>query len=195
MDNIKRYKKLIIPLTSSWNHRTWRSYAPVWLRSFADGLQNLIDWLPAVWKDRHWDDYYITKMLQRKIELQRAYLVRHNRHLNIDIDNYWMTVVLNLLELEHEKFYEMEVQDYNKSTFNFIELPENPEYSTLDIKEEWEDYDSYFRKYPSTYRKVLKKYGPQEKRRLAYLVADYNQKKCRDLLFKILKQKSIEWWD
>lgn len=192
---MRRYSKLPLPSTSSWDKRTWRYYAPSWLRSFADGLQNLIDWIPAIWKDRHWDDYYITKILQRKIELQRAYLIRHNRHVDIDRDNYWMTVALNLIELEHESYYELEVMNYSKDNFNFVEVPDNPQYSTLEIDTEWEDYDSYFKKYPSTYRRVLKEHGPEERRRTAHRVAEYNQKKCRGLLFEILKQKSIAWWD
>jgi hypothetical protein len=99
---MKKYTKLTLPVDSAWDRKTWRSYTPSWLKSFVDSTQNVIKWLPVIWKDRHWDDYYITKILQRKIELQRDYLVKANRHTDINRDNFWMTVVLNLIELEHE---------------------------------------------------------------------------------------------
>jgi hypothetical protein len=61
----------------------------------------------------------------------------------------------------------------------------------------WEMYDEYLAKYPSTLRRVLKQY-PQYKNnkdRLSMIVSMQQQKKCRNLLFEILKQKSANWWD
>ena len=55
---MKTFKPLPIPKHSAWDKKTWRSYTPVWLLKFFKGIRNLIDWLPIIWKDRHWDDYY-----------------------------------------------------------------------------------------------------------------------------------------
>ena len=63
---------------------------------------------------------------------------------------------------------------------------------------EWEKFDDYFKKYPNTIRKIKKIYPNTDfnnKEILAMYLGTYNQKRCRDLLFEILKQKSKMWWD
>jgi hypothetical protein len=188
---MKHYKPLVIPKTSAWSRKTWRYYTPIWFNRFIESLTNTIRWLPTIWADRHWDDYYITRILQRKIELQREYLVIANRHTNIADDNKWMTIVLNLIEREGNTFYEGEYTEYYH-----IEMVEM-ENRSVDFQITWERYDEYLAKYPSTLRKVLKKYPEYagNKDRLGMLVSMHQQKKCRDLLFEILKQKSAKWWD
>lgn len=188
--------KLIIPNDSAWSRKTWRSYAPYWLRDFVDGIVNLIDWLPIIWKDRHWDDYYITKILQKKIRLQRNYLVKANRHEGIDRDNYWMTVVINLIEREHDSYYETEHYNFISEDLTFKPTELNPTIFTLETTVKWEKLDEYLALYPSSLRAVKKKYpNINDKRRLASYVSSHNQSKCRNLIFEILKQKSAYWWD
>jgi hypothetical protein len=191
---MKKYSKLPIPKDSAWDKKTWRYYAPIWFNQFIDSMSNLIDWLPTIWQDRHWDDYYITKILQRKIELQRHYLVTHNRHTAIDNDNFWMTILLNLIELEHESFYELEKYDYCEINHIFSEPDENGA-STISSKLLKDNLDEYLSKYPSTVRKVKQLKPNLDKEGLALFVGIYNQQKCRNLIFEILKQKSDRWWD
>lgn len=183
---MKTYTKLQIPNDSAWNRKTWRRYVPTWITTFVNNCANLVDWLPVIWKDRHWDDYYITKILQRKIELQRNYLVQANRHLTIDRDNQWMTLVLNLIEREHEDYYGMEYMEY-------VEYGEG-----LFDPMKSEHLVDYFQKYPNDVRKVMRKYRGTDftdKHRLAVYVSMHRQHKCRNLIFEILKQKSAQWWD
>jgi hypothetical protein len=194
-----KYTKLPIPDESAWSRKDWRYYSPIWLNKLIDSLENLIDWLPTIWKDRHWDDYYIIKLLQRKIELQRKYIVSNNRHLNVPSDNYWMTVLLNLLEREHEDYYEEErYYLINFDLFDFfvddVKLREQIRNKVND-----EALKEYVAKYPSTVRKIKAKFPTMSFddniKRLAMYVGIYNQQKCRNLIFEILKQKSELWWD
>lgn len=191
-----KYTKLPIPDESAWSRKDWRYYSPIWLNKLIDSLENLIDWLPTIWKDRHWDDYYITKLLQRKIELQRKYIVSNNRHLSVPSDNYWMTVLLNLLEREHESYYELEQYDYHKLDF-FIE--DSHLMKKLEHLKNNSDYlDDYINKYPLIVKKVKVKFPRidfSDKRNLALYIGIYNQIRCRDLIFNILKHKSQNWWD
>lgn len=194
---MKRYDKLILPKDSSWDRKTWRGYTPIWFNKFTDSIRNIIDWLPVMWKDRHWDDYYITKVLQRKIELQRQYIVKHNRYTRVDEDNYWMTVVLNLIEREHEEYYGTEYLDYIKQDLVFTPI-EGTNSSSLDFDTKWENLDEYINKYPGTkYRVIRENKGVDftDKKRLAMYIAQYRQHKCRNLLFEILKRYSNRWWD
>ena len=70
---MKTHKPLPLPNNSAWDRKTWRSYSPVWFLEFVRGIQNLIHWLPVIWKDRHWDDHYIFEVLKHKIKLQQKY--------------------------------------------------------------------------------------------------------------------------
>ena len=194
---MKTYTKLTVPKDSAWDRKTWRRYAPIWLKQFIDGISNIIRWIPVIYKDKDWDDYYITKILQKKIEHQRAHLVKENRHTRIDEDNFWMTVVLNLIEREHEGYYEGEYLDYIKHDMIFEPI-EGTNTCELNLKTTWENLDEYLNKYPRVkYRVIRENKGIDftEKDRLAMYMSQYRQRKCRNLLFEILKRYSNRWWD
>ena len=197
---MKVYKKLELPKDSAFGRKTWRRFSPRWFCRFVDSVTNLIDWLPTIWNDRHWDDYYITKILQKKIELQRQYIVSHNRHLSADKDNFWMTVVLNLIEREHEGYYENDdYMDYTKLDFREFggEISLTTEYFDQGIIQD--KLNEYINKYKKLIPRVKAKYYLDEKnvnnRVLALFIGIYNQERCRNLIFEILKQKSSHWWD
>ena len=62
----------------------------------------------------------------------------------------------------------------------------------------WENLDDYFKKYPNAVRRVKKMHPDkdfEDKETLALYLGMYNQKRCRNLIFEILKQKSDMWWD
>ena len=186
---MKQYTKLPIPVDTAWDvpRYKWQRYMHWRVRQFFTSIKNLIDWFPTIWKDRHWDDYYITKILQRKIELQRAYLVSENRHVNIDRDNFWMTVVLNLLERKHTQYYQMEKYDYVVMGYEIFS-----EYESDTLEE-------YIKKYPSAERAARKKYAKyphfHDKDALAHFMCHVRQEKADNLIFEILKRYSADWWD
>ena len=187
---MKQYTKLPIPVDTAWDvpRYKWQRYMHWRIKEFFRSVNSLIQWFPTIWKDRHWDDYYITKLLQKKIEFQRAYLVSANRHLNIDRDNYWMTIALNLLERKHTEYYGMERYDY-------IVLDDE------DILGQplSENLDEYIAKYPAAKRAALKKYAKNsrldDKETLSMYMGLIRQQKADDLIFEILKKRSADWWD
>jgi hypothetical protein len=195
---MKTYTKLPIPKDTAWERRTWRRYAPIWFKNFIEGVTNIIRWIPTLYQDRDWDDFYITKMLQKKIEFQREHLVYHNRHLNIDIDNRNMTWVLNLIERKHHDYYQLEKYDYEESEFVFTPSLDHPNCSTLDVKVNSENWDDYLAKYKGAVRRVKKLYANKDlsdKQDLTHYVARYNQERCNKLLWRIMDEKSEQWWD
>jgi len=196
---MKTYTKLTVPKDSAWDKKTWRRYVHWRIKEFIDGLINIIRWIPVIYKDRDWDDYYIMKLLQKKIEHQRDYIVKHNRHTRVDEDNFWMTVVLNLIEREHESFYSLEKYDYEKTNIEFVELATSP--GRYEIKEtvEIDNLDEYLVKYPASVCRVKKLHPDKDfssrRSMLAHYVGTHNQERCRNLLFEILKRYSNRWWD
>jgi len=194
---MKIYHKLKLPKDTAWERKTWRRYIHWKIKYFIDGIHNIIRWMPTLFHDRDWDDYFIIKLLQKKIEHQRNHLVNSNRHTRIDEDNYWMTVLLNLIEHEHESYYECEYLDYIKQDILFEDIENKSEYKLLKVETKWEKLDNYLNKYPGSIRRVMKRYPDVifTKDILAMRVAQYNQEKCRNLIFEILKRYSNRWWD
>jgi hypothetical protein len=195
---MKTYTKLPIPKDTAWERRTWRRYAPIWFKNFIEGITNIIRWIPTLYQDRDWDDFYITKMLQKKIEFQREHLVYHNRHLSIPEDNRDMTWVLNLIERKHEDYYSLEKYDYEDSEFVFTPCEDKPDYSTIETKVNSENWDEYLAKYKGAARRVKKAYPNKDlsaKDDLVFWVARYNQERAEKLLWKIMAERSAKWWD
>lgn len=193
---MKTYKKLEIPRDSDWERKTLFRMLHWRIRSFLTGCKNLIKWTPIIWKDRDWDGSYILKILQKKIEFQREYLVNSNRHIRIDSDNRDMTIVLNLLERVMDEYYQMECMDYWDSEFEFNEVPGKPNVKSLEINVKSERYDEFLSKYPSSVRAVIKEEGEQkDKKTLCLLVSYYNHNKANKLLFRILQERLGYWWD
>lgn len=193
---MKTYKKLEIPRDSDWERKTLFRMLHWRIRSFLTGCKNLIKWTPIIWKDRDWDGSYILKILQKKIEFQREYLVNSNRHMRIDSDNRDMTIVLNLLERVMDEYYQMECMDYWDSEFEFNEVPGKPNVKSLEINVKSERYDEFLSKYPSSVRAVIKEEGEQkDKKTLCLLVSYYNHNKANKLLFRILQERLGYWWD
>lgn len=193
---MKTYKKLEIPKDSVWERNTLFGMLHWRIRYFLISCKNLIKWFPTIWNDRNWDGDYILKILQKKIEFQREYLVKSNRHTRIDEDNKDMTLALNLIERVRVQYYELECMDYWESDFVFKEIPDRPDVKSLEINIKSERYDEFLSKYPSSVRAVIKKYGEEsDKKTLCLKVSHYNHSKANKLLYRVLEKKLAFWWD
>jgi len=196
---MKNYKKLTIPKDSAWNRkglsaRIWRNTH--WrIRYFIGGIKNIFRWIPALYKDKDWDHWYIYTILQKKIEFQRKEIIYANRHMEVDRDNRDMTIVLNLIERVKEDYYGTEYLDYSETKFRFEPIEGDRELYTMEQDVISENYDGYLKKYPSSVRKVLKEKPDLNKEDLCYYVAKHNEKKAHDLLHQILKERMSWWWD
>ena len=193
---MKIYKQLPIPKDSAWERVTLFGRLHWRIRNFLTSCHNLIKWFPIIWNDRDWDDVFILKILQKKIEFQRKELVNANRHTRIELDNRDMTLALNLLERVKEEYYNLECIDYWDNDMLFDNIPNNSGHKLVDIVTKSERYDEFLSKYPSSVRAVIKKHGEQEdKQRLCLMVSYYNHEKANKLLFRILEERLTYWWD
>ena len=193
---MKTYKQLPIPKDSAWDRKTLFGRLHWRIRYFLTGCRNLIKWAPTIYHDRGWDDSFILKILQKKIEFQRKELVNANRHTRIEIDNRDMTLVLNLLERVRKEHYQIECMDYWESEIVFDDVLDRPDVKSIDVITNSERYDEFLSKYPSSVRAVIKEHGEQDdKKRLCLLVSDYNHNKANKLLFRVLEERLAFWWD
>jgi hypothetical protein len=222
-NEIKTYKKLPLPADSAWDRPVYNPYrlfvrffyehfrytwAHRWfdrllfdpVSSVTHGLASLWRWLPAVWRDRQWDEAYILRVLQAKVEMQRRALVEANRFVGVDAVNRDMTLVLNLIERVAAEHYGCEYLDYFESRHWFEPTTERDEdgeqFFSWESEVTSERFDEFLGKYPSSLRAVRRENpGEEDKKRLCMLVAQRNEAKARALLFRILRDKMPAWWD
>ena len=196
---MKNYEKLTIPEDSAWNRkglsaRIWRNTH--WrIRYFIGGIKNIFRWIPTLYKDKDWDEWYIYSILQKKIEFQRKEIIYANRHMQVDRDNRDMTIVLNLIERVKEEHYGSEYLDYSESKFRFELVERDRDLYSIEEDVISETYDDYLKKYPSSVRKVLKERPDLNKKDLCFWVAKHNGEKAHDLLHRVLKERMKLWWD
>lgn len=186
-----------------WKTIGWR------LKEFRSSVNKLIRWLPIIWKDRDWDDHYIWELMKNKLRWQAKYIGDRDFHTRAAHDAKRMRLCANLIDKIQDEWYQMEHTDYYEANFNWLDVENKPEYKELDIQTTFEDFDSYFKKHKSVYKKVLsdKKYQvfPIEERegdrpsdfklRIAMNIGHYNHNRARKLLFKIMEEDIEGWWD
>ena len=168
------------------------------------GIQNIIYWLPVIWKDRHWDDHYIFEILKHKLKAQANEIGTKDRHTRAQLDARRMRLCVKLIQLVQDETYATEYMDYHKDRIWFTPCEDRPGSSLYNSEEVWEKYDQFFAKYPLVYKRVLKGEGPfslggrdeaDKKRVIAQNIAHLNHDRAHKLLFKILEQNIRGWWD
>ena len=193
---MKTYTKLPIPKDSAWERFSLFGMLHWRIRYFLTGVKNIVRWMPTLYHDREWAGEYILKILQKKIEYQRKYLVDSNRHMNIDRDNRDMTLALNLLERVMEEHYVLECMDYWDTEMTLCDVPDRPELKSIEIETTGERFDEYLNKYPSSVRAIIKEHGEiEDKKTLCLLLSNRNHVKAKALLFRILEERLLSWWD
>lgn len=197
---MKQYKQLPIPKDSAWDRTNWwKRNRPIWLQQIIEGITNIIKWIPTIYHDKNYDHCYIFEILKFKLIQQRKYLVEANRHTSIPEVNKYITLCLNLIERIQEDYYGMEYMDYHKKEYNWLDIEDKPDLKQLEIENKSENYDDYFKLYPNTFRKILKvgnkHYNEWDRETQAMELSRVNQKRCQDLLFKILNEKINYFWD
>lgn len=181
----------------------WKYEGRYYHKDFISGVKNLIRWFPVIWKDRDWDHSKIYDVLKFKLQKQAEYIGGRDFHTRAKRDAEVMMTCVRLIDKVQEEYYDAEYMDYHETEHNWLDT-DNPEYKQLHTVELSENFDAYFKKYPSTMRKVLAnpksfdyidKDYKDEKSALAMLIAHANQTKAQALLFKIMNDNIRRWWD
>jgi len=194
---MKQYKQLPAPKDSAWDRNNWLRYVPVWIKEIVRGVRNIIRWMPIIYRDRHWDHAFITDMLQKKLEFTREELVSANRFHGVKAVNKDLTLALNLLERIKHSYYELEMHEYIKKSYDFVPADVTAEYFTMEATILEDNLEDYLAKYKRTAKKLRKKYKLKvaDTEKLAYRVSDYNQQKCERIFWKLMHYKLNHWWD
>jgi hypothetical protein len=169
-------------------------------RNIITGIKNIVYWIPIIWKDRDWDQHYIFEVLKRKLIKQAKYIGSRDFHTRAKRDAEIMMLCVRLIEKVQDETYSSEYMDYHQTEMSFKKI-EDSDLHTLEIKELSQNFDEYFKKYPRQYKKVMNgelnifKRENKDLQVIAMEIAQENQKRCQDLLFKILNNNINNWWD
>jgi hypothetical protein len=165
---------------------------------------NIWKWLPIIWRDRDWDQFYIYQILEFKLRKQANYISTMDRHTRAQEDSRDMLMCANLIAKVKEGSYSSEVLDYYESEFEFLDIEDKPNFSEVKINIISEDFDSYFKKYPTWYKRTINhiKENPKiytsdhnDKKFVAMIMGDLREEKAKELVFKIISEKINGWWD
>lgn len=164
------------------------------------GLKNIVKWFKIVWKDRDYDDSFIFEALKFKIENTAKYTERRKWFVGWEIEVSRMRTCVELINRIQNDYYGVEYLDYQESNHNFVEsdIRDDDGDMMYEMKSELisENFDQYFKKYGSTYRKVIKEYGDSlHKDSIALRVSNKNHQKAKKLLFNILEKHIESWWE
>lgn len=158
----------------------WKNVIRIKFRNLILGIRNLNYWFRVVWNDRSWDGAYLDYMINHKLEKYLKFYSNPN--------NYHATEESRLRVLQYLKIaYEL---------------------SNRVIKDDWatkeeSEYVSRFRIYdvpcPDNPKLCELKFDDngttRERRAEIFAQWDKRRVKTRRLLYKILADRAMTWWD
>jgi hypothetical protein len=155
--------------------------------SLKNGPKHVFEWLPVVWNDRHWDQYYIYKILRHKLYLQEKFIRHRGCHVNNERDADQIKRCIMILDRLLEDNYIMNATKYHDKKWGenewiFTPIEGDEELSKLDIV-----YEN---------AKTQKEKDQQHKE---YMRCNTHSRNMReqdlDYLFKYMRKHIEGWWD
>lgn len=147
-----------------------------------DGIFNTIKWLPIIWQDKDWDDYYFHRIMRFKLSKMEKFFRSDycwGADSKKDADNIKYTV--DLLDRIIDNVYLDEAMK-----------PFNEKYPNHKHRFEFEPCENN----PKLHKMINKDTEDQKQlRHECYNKADELEKKDLDELYKFLREHIKEWWD
>jgi len=171
----------------------WKFEGRYYHRDFINGIKNIWNWFPTIWKDRDWDSHFIYEVLIHKLEKQATYIYKCGNHVSAKRDAEKMFLCARLARIQQEELYMDEYYDTHEIEFEFIPTDETEQWFTMESEILNEDFDTYFTKYQRQYRLMDK--TDLDKQEIARNIACNNQERSRKLLFKIMEENIERWWN
>ena len=163
-------------------------------RDFYRRVKNVLRWLPIIWKDRDWDDSYITEILIKKLEFTRDFYLSDKAY-GAEADKVAEQIQEAIDRLHQTKdsweFYEdpaMEQlqQKWGLTSFSFepYEYDENGDVLTYEMKSKTEKVNT--EEEEEQYNKEFKE---------ASKIAHKQYMKDKKDAYKFIAKNIDKWWD
>lgn len=78
------------------------------IRRIIRRTKNLLRWLPIIWKDEHWDRYFIFEILKHKLIMMSEYIRKNDNHTMAKFDADRMMLCVRILEKVQNEYYLIE---------------------------------------------------------------------------------------
>jgi hypothetical protein len=171
----------------------WEYEARYYHKDFINGVKNLWNWFPVIWKDRDHDQHFIYEVLIHKLEKQAKYIRERDWHTRAKREAEKMLLCARLARIQQEDLYQFEFMEYLDQDFEFVPTDETKKYFTMKSTTTRDDLIDYLYKYRRQH-KLIDKTG-KDNHRIALEIARNNQERSRKLLFKIMEENIDGWWD
>jgi len=159
-------------------------------RDFYRRVKNVLRWLPVIWKDRDYDDSYITEILIKKLEFTRDFYLSGKAYsaeaekvadeIKEAIDRLHMT--RDSWEFYEDLAMEQLEQKWGKTTFEFVPLEDRPGLTEMKSKTEKVNTDEEEEQYRKEFRETL------DEARKQYM-------KDKIKAYKFIAKNIDKWWD
>lgn len=164
-----------------WNNLTPR----IIYYNIKNGVTNLINWLPIIWQDRDWDEYYLYAIMCKKFEQMEHFHRDHGITVSAPKNAHELMVCKNLCRRLMEDEYTSPYEKRNMPHFDwFSEKFEQSIQSESDENGFITIVDHYEPDEPDS-RWILPAHGHEEN--LA--------KQDIELLTKLMRKYMRGWWD
>jgi hypothetical protein len=171
----------------------WRFEARYYHKDFINGIKNLWNWFPTIWKDRDWDQTFIYEVLIHKLEKQAKYIKQNDWHTRAKRDAEKMMLCARLARIQQEDLYMDEYMEYLDQDFEFIPTDETKKWFTMESTITRDNLVNYLYKYRHQHKLIDK--TDKDNQHIALEIAHNNQERSRKLLFKMLEENIERWWD
>ena len=163
-------------------------------RDFYRRVRNVLRWLPTIWKDRDWDNSYITEILIRKLEFTRDFYLSdkpYSSEAKRTADEIQEAISRLHQTKDAWEFYESPAMEqleekWGLTAFSFepYEHDENGEVLTYEMKSKTEkvNTEEEEEQYSKEFRKTIKEAREQ------YM-------KDKKDAYKFIAKNIDKWWD
>jgi hypothetical protein len=163
-------------------------------QSITESVENLIHWLPVIWKDRDFDSYFLETLIITKLNrMSKRFDPGH--HEGAGHYAARMRTACTLLTRVHDEYYSSEYMNYYHQ--DFIIRPDG----VLDWHQPiFDELGQYFDRYPKAYKYVINKYKDQpghimSRVGIAIRMGTYLEDKARKTAYKMIANYYSYWWD
>jgi hypothetical protein len=171
----------------------WEYEARYYHKDFINGVKNLWNWFPVIWKDRDHDQHFIYEVLIHKLEKQAKYIGERDWHTRAKRDAEKMLLCARLARIQQEDLYQFEFTEYLDQNVEFVPTDETEKWFTMESTITRDELIEYFHKYKRQHKLIDK--TNKDNHRIAIQIARNNQERSRKLLFKIMEENIGKWWD
>ena len=183
----RRMNKIIEKVKDFWRMNKIIEKVKDFFRNIKLGIPNLIKWIPVIWGDRDWDQYFLYIILKFKLEQMVKLQLKYGHSVNSEMYANQMKTCILLLDRIVKDDYLMNAlkpheKKWGESRLNFKPVPDNTEL-----------YEGIYTVEKVTNKKE-KEQEDKERMRI-YKNVDNLQKQDLDMLFKNMRKHIEGWWD